>query len=323
MPDTSISADKPAMLPAHVWVTSDTGLLKAVNLAKRTATNYYDGTQPTKDDAIKFMTNPTKTSVLTITNSGKVKQFDNGAFETLYDTTLQNPVFLNQNADSIVHAYGSGELFVDSKQIHKVEIKADTDEAKLLNKLHCACALPNSNNLILGGNNVLPTQVDTAAGKETWKAKNVSHNWLDLQVPIWQKDMAASSDTCFYTVTAYGYLRKYDTKAGKRPVLQTSVKELGAVKDLDEIFTCITNVDEHQLAVAGNRGSALVLDARHIPTVKSVQHLKPIAGRNAKSVLHKLKPSDGGNRSISCMPAHGETTNAHQHVRRGSQAAHL
>ena len=77
-----------AQVPAHAWVTTDTGLLKAVNLAKRTATNFYDGAQPSKEEAIKYMTSPTKHSLLTISQNGKVKKFENGKFQRRQEQSI-------------------------------------------------------------------------------------------------------------------------------------------------------------------------------------------------------------------------------------------
>ena len=110
----------------------------------------------------------------------------------------------------------------------------------------------------------------------------------------------------FYTVNAYGYLRKYDIRC-KKPTNQTSVKELGAVPDYDEIFTCIDENQKNEIMVGGNRGSTLLLDSRHFPQTKSVQQLKPVQGRNNKSVVRKFKASDGGVRSISGFESFGET----------------
>merc|ERR1712066_793052 len=123
-----------AQVPAHAWVTTDTGLLKSVNLAKRTATNFYDGAQPTKSEAIKHITNPTKNSLLTISQTGKVKQFEDGKFNLLYDSGISDPVFLHQitnvkqeqsdsNTNSIVHCYKTGEVFLNQEQIYKAKFK--------------------------------------------------------------------------------------------------------------------------------------------------------------------------------------------------------
>lgn len=310
-----------AQVPAHAWVTTDTGLLKAVNLAKRTATNFYDGAQPSKEEAIKYMTSPTKHSLLTISQNGKVKKFENGKFTLLHESNLENPMFLDSLSsiklessvegdkadtitDSVVHCYKSGEVFVNENQIYKATFK---DENKIGVGLECGACLSH-NKLVIGGNDFLPECVDLETGKQAWKAKNVSHNWLDLYQPIWQKSLVKAADTSFYTVNAYGYLRKYDTRCGKKPTHQTSVKELGAVPDIDEIFTCVDQIgDSHELTVGGNRGSTLLLDSRHFPSTKDVQILKPVQGRNNKSVIHKFKASDGGVRSICSFDGHGET----------------
>ena len=116
-----------AQVPAHAWVTTDTGLLKAVNLAKRTATNFYDGAQPSKEEAIKYMTSPTKHSLLTISQNGKVKKFENGKFTLLHESNLENPMFL------------------DSLSSIKLESSVEGDKADTITDsvVHCYSALTN------------------------------------------------------------------------------------------------------------------------------------------------------------------------------------
>ena len=70
----------------------------------------------------------------------------------------------------------------------------------------------NKNTVVLGGNEVLPQAIDTETGKEIWSAKNVAHSWLDLRVPVWQKQIIADSSdagsSCFYSATAYKKLQQ-------------------------------------------------------------------------------------------------------------------
>ena len=86
------------------------------------------------------------------------------------------------------------------------------------------------------------------------------------------------------------------------------MKELGAVPDYDEIFTCVDQIgDSSELAVGGNRGSVLLLDSRHFPATKDVQQLKPVQGRNNKAVMRKFMASDGGVKSVCGFESFGET----------------
>merc|ERR1711939_1242746 len=125
MPETN-----PNPLPTHCWCTSpETGLLKSVNLAKRTATNFYDGLQPTKHEAIAYIANPLSNQLLCVSHSAKIKQFKDGNFTTLFtlqsdDATgqqlsLDSPVFLAEHSTTSnpISVFSSGQIFVKDKEL--------------------------------------------------------------------------------------------------------------------------------------------------------------------------------------------------------------
>ena len=84
---------------------------------------------------------------------------------------------------------------MNENQIYKATFK---DENKIGVGLECGACLSH-NKLVVGGNDFLPECVDLETGKQAWKAKNVSHNWLDLYQPIWQKSLVKAADTSFYS----------------------------------------------------------------------------------------------------------------------------
>jgi len=69
--------------------------------------------------------------------------------------------------------------------------------------------------------------------KCVWKAKNVPHDFLDMEVPMYDKDAdwVDLNKKVFVTATAYNQIRLYDVRQKPRPVLDCSVG--------DKPFTCV------------------------------------------------------------------------------------
>lgn len=166
------------------------------------------------------------------------------------------------------------------------------------------CGAARNDSVIVAGDKFNPVILDLSKGLVRWAGKNVSHDWLDLQVKNSDRcvllDKSDPSLSCFFTGDNNGYIRKYDIRAKKKPILQTSIFELGAVKDTDEIVTCIDQSRDNYdyLGIGGNRGSVLILDQRKISTLSMVEKTKPVKCRNSEAIVRALKPSDGGINSV-------------------------
>ena len=61
---------------------------------------------------------------------------------------------------------------------------------------------------------------DLEAQKEIFSSKNVPHDNLQLEVPIWDSDLSFinNSDNSLATCSRYGYIRFYDYRQQRRPV---------------------------------------------------------------------------------------------------------
>lgn len=61
---------------------------------------------------------------------------------------------------------------------------------------------------------------DLETQKEIFSSKNIPHDNLQLEVPVWDSDLsfANSSETCLATCSRYGYIRFYDYRQQRRPV---------------------------------------------------------------------------------------------------------
>ncbi|XP_011503405.1 PREDICTED: WD repeat-containing protein 74 [Ceratosolen solmsi marchali] len=87
-------------------------------------------------------------------------------------------------------------------------------------------------------------------------AKNVSHDWLQLRVPISINDLHfLSNNKEIVTVGKYGFIRVYDTKAQRRPVINLEIKE----ESLTKISTCS---QDKQIICGSGKGRINMVDLR-------------------------------------------------------------
>lgn len=89
------SYNAPLYPDTHIWMTTDTGLLKAVNLEKRIATNFYDGAQPSKEEGFVDICAANYNSCFGIDAVGKIKYFRNGKFTSLCHTGMIDTAFID------------------------------------------------------------------------------------------------------------------------------------------------------------------------------------------------------------------------------------
>jgi ribosome biogenesis protein NSA1 len=61
---------------------------------------------------------------------------------------------------------------------------------------------------------------DIEAQKEIFSSKNMPHDNLQLEVPVWDSDLAFvnNSEHCLATCSRYGYIRFYDYRQQRRPI---------------------------------------------------------------------------------------------------------
>ncbi|XP_014473100.1 PREDICTED: WD repeat-containing protein 74 isoform X2 [Dinoponera quadriceps] len=86
--------------------------------------------------------------------------------------------------------------------------------------------------------------------------KNLSHDWLELRVPIWISDINFLPETQqIVTVGRYGHIRLYDPRVQRRPVIN--------ITHQDEAFTCscIAPKEKH-IIVGSGKGKLNLVDLR-------------------------------------------------------------
>ncbi|KAJ8704167.1 hypothetical protein PYW07_013461 [Mythimna separata] len=92
----------------------------------------------------------------------------------------------------------------------------------------------------------------------TFVAKNLAHDWLQLRRPVWVSDLVflrGEGGRLAAVCSRHGYVRLYDTRAQRRPVVSVDFENMAA--------TCITNsFDERQVLVGFGRGQLHQVDLR-------------------------------------------------------------
>ncbi|CAH0599504.1 unnamed protein product [Chrysodeixis includens] len=99
-------------------------------------------------------------------------------------------------------------------------------------------------------------RLDEAA--PTFTAKNLPHDWLQLRRAVWVSDLAllpGEGGRLAAVCSRHGYVRLYDTRAQRRPVINVDFENMAA--------TCIaTSFDERQVLVGFGRGQLHQVDLR-------------------------------------------------------------
>lgn len=60
---------------------------------------------------------------------------------------------------------------------------------------------------------------DLTTKEKVFGSKNVPHDSLQLEVPVWDSDIAFVDEHCLATCSRYGYIRFYDQRVQRRPML--------------------------------------------------------------------------------------------------------
>jgi hypothetical protein len=90
-----------------------------------------------------------------------------------------------------------------------------------------------------------------------WKAKNLPNDEFDLQIPIYDIDVAhsKSNPNQFYTATAFGEIRSYDRKVKPRPVHDKKIFDR-------KINRMVMSNCENYLTIGDTLGNIFMLDKR-------------------------------------------------------------
>jgi prolyl 3-hydroxylase /prolyl 3,4-dihydroxylase len=129
----------------------------------------------------------------------------------------------------------------------------------------------------MGGREVDLRVFDVTQEKIVFQAKNVSHDWLDMRVPVWCNDLqflpghsggggsttastssstssSSSSVPIMGVATGYGQVRLYDARASQKPVVDINVGDMtdGSERDGRRPLTSICGSLDGRSVVCGN-----------------------------------------------------------------------
>ncbi|EJD53025.1 hypothetical protein AURDEDRAFT_142097 [Auricularia subglabra TFB-10046 SS5] len=95
---------------------------------------------------------------------------------------------------------------------------------------------------------------------ETWRAKNVPYDSLNLRVPVQISSLTfLGNDHELLTGTSFGAVRRYDTRAARKPVANWTnvIAKEGSIRRVER------GVSEHDVFVSDERGQLFALDIRN------------------------------------------------------------
>lgn len=101
---------------------------------------------------------------------------------------------------------------------------------------------------------------DLETKTKIFASKNLASDQLQLEVPVWDSDLTFVDANCLATCSRYGYIRMYDTRKQRRPVLEyfNSKEQL--------VYGCM-NAHENVLYVGSTSGIVRAFDARKMKTI--------------------------------------------------------
>ncbi|KAG9475510.1 hypothetical protein GDO78_003747 [Eleutherodactylus coqui] len=263
----------------HVWVGTETGVLKGIDLVKKQASNYTEISSLDRSQEVNAMCfgDPQESEVLLGCRDGTVRVFntEKSKFTELHECRGGEGVFrgLGVLDNALVTCVESGLLKVwkeGSNENLEVQVGPGVEKMRL-------CDAQRHKVGTGGKENQLKIWDLQRPEEPVFRAKNVRNDWLDLRVPEWIRDLGfiPESDKVV-TCTSYHQVRIYDPcSPQRRPVLEVLFDE-------DPLTALSITPDGRSVVVGNSHGNMGVIDLRK--------------GR----LLCVLKGSAGSVRSIQC-----------------------
>ncbi|PNI45440.1 WDR74 isoform 2 [Pan troglodytes] len=218
----------------HVWVGTETGILKGVNLQRKQAANFTAGGQPRREEAVSALCWGTggETQILVGCADRTVKHFstEDGIFQGQRHCPGGEGTFrgLAQADGTLITCVDSGILRV----WHDKDKDTSSDPLLELRVGPGVCRMrqdPAHPHVVATGGKENALKIWDLQGSEepVFRAKNVRNDWLDLRVPIWDQDIQfLPGSQKLVTCTGYHQVRVYDPASPqRRPVLETTYGE--------------------------------------------------------------------------------------------------
>ncbi|TKR61378.1 hypothetical protein L596_028496 [Steinernema carpocapsae] len=265
------------------YVGAATGALKGLVLRDGTFMNVNNipDLKPKEDEITRMcFADVEQVEILTGHANRQVKLFDtlvashNKLFEVQGGSGPIQGLQMTSNGN-IVAGVESGEVMVYESDgtLVSSDIKAGED-------LRIVAKNPMAEQIATGGKKELLRIWDLETQKETWKAKNVKPDWLQIPIPIWVSNARYLDDNGLIVTTTGRYqIHVYDPRAQRRPV-----KEL---EWLDMPIHALSTTYKPMHIMAGNtKGELAQFDLR-----------------NKITALGKYRGFAGSIRSIDCHPS--------------------
>ncbi|XP_053544839.1 WD repeat-containing protein 74 [Bombina bombina] len=272
-------ADMAAPVRNHVWVGTETGILKGINLHKKQALNYTEVNSINRGQEVNAMCwgDPQESEILLGCRDGKVRVFstEKSKFIEIHECEEAEAVFrgLAVLDNSFITCAESGLLKVwkeGSSENLEVQVGPGVERMR-------QCGTHRHRVATGGKENDLKIWDLERAEEPIFRAKNVRNDWLDLRVPVWIRDLDfIPGSEKVITGTSHHQVRIYDPSTRqRRPVLEVLFGE-------DPITALSVTPDGRSVVVGNSHGNMGVIDLRK------------------GSLLRCLKGSAGSVRSIQC-----------------------
>ncbi|XP_006875090.1 PREDICTED: WD repeat-containing protein 74 isoform X2 [Chrysochloris asiatica] len=274
----------------HVWVGTETGILKGVNLQRKQAANFTATGQPRREEAVSALCwgSSDETQILLGCADGMVRHFstNEGRFQGQRHCPGGEGTFrgLARAGGNLITCVDSGILRVwcdDDKEASSSDPLLELRVGPGVCKMRQDPAHPH---MVATGGKENALKVWDLQGSEepVFRAKNVRNDWLDLRVPIWEQDIHFLPDSQkLVTCTGYHQVRVYDPASPqRRPVLEATYGEYP--------LTAMTLSPEGNSVIVGNtHGQLAEIDLRQ---GRLLGCLKGLAGSVRALQCHPSKP---------------------------------
>lgn len=247
----------------NVWLGAEIGILKAVNLVGKTATNYFDQERIGKEyEIVSTCWSKKKDKICCGMKNGFVRDFNMDSSQ--FSDPVKVPEF-KKGAEHIVKVYHEENNLLSCTTKGRVVLwnpKAE-DSIKLQSNVGPDVfdfAVSDDHKFFATGGkeNALKIYDIENPTESIFKAKNVPHDWLQLRVPIWVTGVKFlhNSNSKIVTSTGTSKIRLYDiTGEQRRPCLEMNFDEYP--------LTAITLTNNPNQVIVGNtRGNVGMFDFR-------------------------------------------------------------
>jgi len=102
---------------------------------------------------------------------------------------------------------------------------------------------------------------DLETKSKVFTSKNVRNDFLELEVPVWDSDLVFLSAHSLATCSRHGYIRVYDTRSQRRPILEY-INE----KEQKLVYGCVSAYN-NMLYVGSASGIVRAFDTRKMKTI--------------------------------------------------------